>query len=202
MPQVATHFEDLEQQAHAARLGMWVFLASEALLFTGLFVLYAAYRTLHAAEFEVGVVHNAKLLGSTNTLVLLCSSFTVASALRVLRDGRRGRALSLLATTIALGLLFLGIKGIEYAKHFREGAFPGKDEFITLYFAMTGLHALHVAIGMGILVFVARGVARREIAPPFVHRLEVGAIYWHLVDMIWIFLWPLFYLTPGGGGGS
>jgi len=123
--QVAVQFEDLAKQKHAARLGMWLFLGSELLLFAGLFALYTAYRTMYAADFARGVHHNSLWIGTTNTVVLIVSSFTVAWSIHALRNGNRRMALGALGVTMLLGLLFLVFKGIEYGEHFREGVFPG-----------------------------------------------------------------------------
>jgi cytochrome c oxidase subunit 3 len=203
------HFQDLEQQAHAARLGIWVFLASELLLFAGLFALYGAYRAHYPAAFGQGVEHNVRILGTVNTAVLICSSYSVASSVHALRKGRAKLAAGLLAFTLLCGSLFLVIKGIEYTEHFRDGVFPGGHGayfagqaqglkvFYTLYFLMTGLHGIHVVVGMGILVWLCRGILQGKIAVPHAYRLEIGAVYWHLIDVVWIFLWPIFYLTPG-----
>jgi cytochrome c oxidase subunit 3 len=209
---VAEHFESIDKQAHAARLGMWVFLGSEVLFFSGLFALYTAYRTEHPHGFGVGVAHNTLAWGSVNTAVLLVSSYTVALAVHMLRGGRRRASALLIGATIALGLLFLGIKAGEYEKHFSEGIYPGgwgqffqengdagTKMFFTLYYCMTGLHALHVFAGMCVLALLLAKVLRRDIGEWAPHPLEVGAVYWHLVDVIWIFLWPLFYLIPGSG---
>lgn len=204
----AEPFTDGAQQAHAARLGMWVFLASELLLFAGLFTLFAAYRTEHPDGFRVGVEHATKVLGSINTAVLLVSSTLVALAVSALRRGRTRTSALLVLGTIALGGIFLAIKIAEYLQHFREGihpgghgAFfdahpePGLSLFWTLYFGMTGLHAVHVAVGASLLAIAAVGILSGRISQASVHRLEIFAIYWHLVDLIWIFLWPLFYLA-------
>jgi cytochrome c oxidase subunit 3 len=206
----AEHFEDLEKQAHAAHLGMWVFLASEVLFFSGLFALYTGYRTVHPRGFGVGVEHNTLAWGSVNTVVLLVSSYTVALAVHRLREGKRRASAALVAVTVALGLCFLVVKAGEYAKHFREGIYPagagafyvahgdpGTKMFFNLYFFMTGLHALHVLVGMGVLSALFVRIARRGIGARTSHPLAIGAVYWHLVDVIWIFLWPLFYLVPG-----
>jgi cytochrome c oxidase subunit 3 len=206
----ADHFADLRTQQHAARLGMWVFLASEVLFFAGLFVLYVSYRVEHPRGFGVGVVHNTLVLGSINTAVLLVSSYTIASAVHGLRLGRRRAAAWLIGATVFLGLCFLGIKAAEYGQHFRDGIYPGgqgaffRDHgdagtkmFFTLYFCMTGLHAIHVIAGMCVLTFLLIKVLRAQIGPSASYPLAIGAIYWHLVDLIWIFLWPLFYLIPG-----
>jgi cytochrome c oxidase subunit 3 len=205
-----SHFEDIEQQAHAARLGMWVFLASEVLFFSGLFTLYIAYRAEHPQGFDFGVEHNTVLLGSANTCVLLVSSYTVALAVHQLRGGHRRSSAALVGVTTLLGGAFLVIKTIEYLHHFAEGIYPGGvgsyfvlhpvaglKMFFNLYYFMTGLHALHVIAGMGVLVAMFLRVLRGSVGPEAPHPLAVGAVYWHLVDVIWIFLWPLFYLTPG-----
>jgi cytochrome c oxidase subunit 3 len=209
----ATHapeaqFETLEQQAHAAKLGMWVFLGSELLLFAGLFALFVSYRMHFPDGFREGVEHNTKVLGSINTAVLLVSSTLVASSVHALRSGRRALALVLVLVTVAMGGVFLAIKVTEYRMHFHEGIYPGGvgsffaehdapglATFWTLYFITTGLHAIHVTVGMLLLLTVAFGIMTGKVAAPSTHRLEIGAIYWHLVDVIWIFLWPLFYLA-------
>jgi cytochrome c oxidase subunit III len=205
---VAEHFEDAARQAHAAKLGMAVFLATEALLFAGLFTLFAAYQTHYPAAFHEGVRHNTKVLGSINTGVLLVSSTLVACAVHMMRRGLRRVAAVLVAFTMSLGLVFLAIKFTEYAIHFREGIFPGGTgaffhehpaaglpAFWTLYYAVTGLHAVHVIVGITVLGFMLVGILRGRIAPPMTYPLENGALYWHLVDVIWIFVWPLFYLA-------
>jgi cytochrome c oxidase subunit 3 len=211
MPErVAEHFEDIQKQAHAARLGMWVFLGTEVLFFSGLFTLYAAYRTEHPYGFGVGVLHDTLAYGSINTGVLLLSSFTVALAVHELRHDRRHTCALLLGATLVLGLGFLGIKTAEYLQHFHDGIYPGgwggffrehpdpgTKMFFTLYYCMTGLHAVHVFAGVCVLGFLLVKVLRRDIGAWAPHPLEIGAIYWHLVDVIWIFLWPLFYLIPG-----
>jgi cytochrome c oxidase subunit III len=207
---VAEHFEDLSKQAHAARLGMWVFLGSEVLFFSGLFALYATYRTEHPGGFAVAVQHNTIGWGSVNTGVLLLSSYTIALAVHRIRQGSVRTSLRLIAATIALGGIFLAIKTREYLDHFGEGIYPGgvgsfyrahgdpgTKMFFTLYYCMTGLHAAHVVAGMCVLAFLLWKVARGDVGPWAPHPLAIGAVYWHLVDVIWIFLWPLFYLLPG-----
>ncbi len=203
------HFESLHQQAHAARFGMWLFLASEVLLFGGLFALFATYSVHFPEGFRQGVTENTKVLGSINTGVLLVSSWAIAGSVHVLRAGKRGLAGLLMMVTILLGGVFLVIKFVEYGEHFREGIFPGGkgayfathsavnglSEFWTLYFLTTGLHALHVTVGMTILSLLFISLLRKRLFPLVAHRLEIGAIYWHLVDVIWIFVWPLYYLA-------
>jgi cytochrome c oxidase subunit 3 len=204
----AEHFESLEQQAHAAHLGMWIFLASEALLFAGLFALYVVYRFQHPHGFDIGVQHAEKTIGSVNTAILLTSSYAVASAVLSLRSSKRGRTVALLMATIGLGLSFIALKLYEYSLHFDEGIYPGAKglffdkfpapgvgPFWTLYYVMTGLHVIHVTAGLSVLAWVTWKVARGKLMPPHDHPLSLAAMYWHLVDIIWIFLWPLFYLT-------
>ena len=206
----AEQFENMTRQAHAARLGMWVFLSSEVLFFAGLFALYATYRVEHPDGFGEGVLDNTLVQGSINTAVLLVSSYTIALAVHQLRQGNVKATARLIGATIFLGLCFLGIKTQEYLEHFSEGIYPGGagtffrthttpgiKMFFTLYFCMTGLHALHVIAGISVLSFLLWKVVRGQIGPWAPHPLAIGAVYWHLVDAIWIFLWPLFYLVPG-----
>lgn len=200
--ELAEHFGDLEQQTHAARFGMWVFLASEVLLFAGLFTFYAAYRYMHAAAFASAITTNNKLLGSLNTVVLITSSFTIALAIDAAEHGRVRKARFLVGATLVLALAFLVDKFVEYGQHFDEGIWPGGHGgqtggaaiFYTLYFLITGAHAVHVIIGMCVLGWLGIRLSKPRVS----HLgLELGGLYWHLVDIIWIFLWPLFYLTGG-----
>lgn len=206
---VESHFATMEQQAHAARLGMWLFLSSEMLLFAGFFALFLAYRAHYPEGFAEGVRHNTKVLGSINTGVLLFSSYLAAVAVHRVREGRFGLAAAHVLATIVLGGAFLAIKITEYLHHFHEGIYPGGHGhffalhpaaglpvFWTLYFLATGLHALHVTIGMVLLATTLHGMRRRLITPRAPQRMEIAAVYWHLVDLIWIFLWPLLYLAP------
>jgi cytochrome c oxidase subunit 3 len=189
---------------------MWVFLGSETLLFAALFGLYAAYRAEYAPAFEEGASHMAHVLGAINTLILLTSSLVAAIALEALERGRVRTAALLALATAALGGCFLGLKSVEYAEHLRHGmslggrgaffaghAARGLPVFVTLYYLMTGLHALHVTAGVGILLWLAHGVASGAIAPRAPHRFELGVLYWHLVDTLWVFLWPMFYFSGG-----
>ncbi|GAC1578021.1 MAG: cytochrome c oxidase subunit 3 family protein [Polyangiales bacterium] len=204
----AAHFESLEQQAHAAHFGMWVFLASEVLLFAGLFALYAVYRAQHPQGFNIGLEHSEKSIGSINTAILLASSYAVATSVLTLRARKRALTIGLLLATIGLGIVFIGLKFYEYSLHFHEGIWPGGQglffqkfpvpgvaSFWTLYYVMTGLHVIHVTAGLCVLSYMTFKVARGTVIPPHDHPLALSAMYWHLVDIIWIFLWPLFYLT-------
>jgi cytochrome c oxidase subunit III len=206
-PEVEEHFGSFATQEHAVRFGMWLFLASEALLFGALFGLYTAYRLLYPEAFHAALHENSLVLGTVNTFVLVTSSFTVALAIHAMRVGRPRLTIKLLAVTIALGAVFLVLKGIEYAGHFSHGIFPGRyyafeeldsfgaNTFFTLYFFMTGLHALHVVGGLILLVVLAVLTHRHRVRPTRYTALDMGGLYWHLVDLIWLFLWPLFYLV-------
>lgn len=208
----AAHFESAERQGQAATLGMWVFLASEVLFFGALFVIYAAYRTREPRAFAEAVAENTFWWGSGNTLVLLTSSLFIALSVHMLRRSRARAACWLVGATVFLGMLFLGIKSYEYVEHFRHGIYPGGQgqwfadqpraaamvAFWTLYYLMTGLHALHVIIGVLLLSVIGWCVARRRVTRLAPQALENGAMYWHLVDIVWLFLWPCFYLTNGG----
>jgi cytochrome c oxidase subunit III len=208
LPAEHSHFDSLERRADAGRFAMWVFLASEVLFFGGLFALYFSYRLAFPHAFAEGIQKNTLWPASVNTLVLLVSSFAVAVAVDHLRHGRERHALRFVLVTAALGAAFIGIKAYEYSVHFAHGVFPGGDPgvpnpvpasgsavFHTLYFAMTGLHAIHVFVGIGMLAVFAWLLRTARLRALEYHRLEIGALYWHLVDIVWLFLWPLFYLT-------
>lgn len=200
-------FSKIEVQDHALRLGMWVFLGSEMLLFSGLFAVYAFYRAMYGVEFTDAIHHNTVFYGTLNTYVLLTSSFTVALSIWAVRSGRPRIAVGLLGVTALQGFVFLGVKTIEYARHVHEGALPGPfyhfaelptfgaNRFFTLYWVMTGLHAAHVTAGLIVILWMARQAYRRVYTPKEHTWLELGTLYWHLVDVIWIFLWPLLYLS-------
>jgi cytochrome c oxidase subunit 3 len=200
-------YTDPRQRTHALHLGMWSFLGSETLLFAGLFALYASYRAKFPLEFKLGVAHNNALIGTANTAVLIISSFFVAFAVHALRGGNHRACVRSLAVAFLLGLTFLVLKSIEYTEHLREGFAPGvyysatelptrgASLFFTLYFMMTGLHALHVMAGMTLLAWLALRVRRGKTHATHRTELELGGLYWHLVDVVWIFLWPLLYLT-------
>ncbi len=203
---LAEQFTTLEKQAHASRLGMWVFICTEILLFGGLFVSYAYYRAMFPEEFREASRHLKTWIGTLNTFVLLTSSFTVAMSLHFARTTRGRGAAGLLALSIGLALLFLAFKGYEYSQDFAEGLFPGRlvrepalrnpggGIFLGLYYMMTGLHAIHVTIGIGVLAVMGVLASRGAFSAHYDTPLELGAMYWHLVDAIWIFLWPLLYL--------
>ena len=202
----AHHFATFAQQEHAARLGMWLFLATEILLFGGLFVAYAVYRSVFGEAFHEASRHLDAQLGTINTVVLITSSLAVAASIHYAKHDKRAAVLACLAIALLLALAFLGIKSIEYLHKFHEGALPGKyysysevqlpgaSLFYTLYFLMTGLHGVHVVVGMGVLTWMGVRAWRGEFAGGYHLPLEIGGLYWHLVDVIWIFLYPMLYL--------
>lgn len=203
---LAHHFESLEKQRYAARLGMWVFLATEVLLFAALFAGYAVYRFLFAADFAAASRHLQTWIGLVNTLVLVTSSFTVAMGFDRAGRGDGKGTRRLFGVSILLGCVFLAFKYVEYAHHFHAGELPGRyyassevlgpggPLFFALYFLITGLHGVHVVVGMTVLAVVGlragRGAYTREYHVP----VELAGLYWHLVDLIWIFVFPLIYL--------
>jgi len=206
-PRLAHHFDSMKTQDHASRLGMWLFLGTEVLLFAGLFLGYSVYRHFYHETFHHASRHLNLVLGTINTVVLITSSFTVAMALHSVKQGKNKIAAALLMFTIACACAFLVIKGFEYAEKFEEGALPGKwfhfhemegfpgaNMFYTVYFLTTGLHAFHVIVGMAILSWVLINVARGRFTPKYHMGVELGGLYWHLVDLVWIFLFPLLYL--------
>jgi cytochrome c oxidase subunit III len=193
------------KDAEGAKLGMWIFLFTEVLLFGGLFLLYSAYRTKYTADFHAGGQSLDTLIGVANTIILLTSSLTVASSVTALQKGNKKLCLALLATTIAFGLAFLTNKYIEWSDEIRRGMYPNSPEllkhpdgikiFFGLYYSMTGLHGLHVIAGITVLAFIFDFVRRNKITPSDPVKLENAGLYWHLVDIIWVFLLPLFYLA-------
>jgi cytochrome c oxidase subunit 3 len=209
----AHHYGTFEKEAHATRFGLWIFLVSEILLFAGLITLYSGSRVMHPEAFAEGIGHNLRWVGSVNTLVLITSSFTVALAVRAAGSQQMRSTGWLLGVTAILGFVFLGFKSFEYAEHLAEGAGPGGDTlfyvvhdtrglpvFFSLYYLTTGAHAFHVIVGLIVIGVLLAKVVRQPPNPRLSHQVELGALYWHLVDVIWIFLWPLYYLTDGGGG--
>jgi cytochrome c oxidase subunit 3 len=252
---LAHHFDTAEQQFESGKLGMWIFLATEILLFGGLFCAYAVYRSSHPEIFLYAHRYLDKTLGAINTAVLICSSFTMAWAVRCAQLGRRKALVRLLAATIALAGCFLGIKYVEYEHKWKEGLLWGKrfhakleqpaapavappvptpsinpeersliapaaegpkglakpgqrplwetgtggppknlQTFFAVYFTMTGLHGIHVIAGMVVLTLMLLRARRGEFGPAYFTPVDLAGLYWHLVDLIWIYLFPLLYL--------
>ena len=216
------HHMDSTTAYHSAKLGMWLFLATEILLFGGLFAAFALFRYLHLEEFH----HASKLLdwrlGGLNTLVLIFSSFLAAWAVDAAQHGDNAKVRKLFLGTIVCGVIFLIVKYFEYRSKFSHGLFPdvlnifffpdslkahathvwGSPEFVKeyaqffgLYYCMTMLHALHVILGMGLLTWGYLKARKNRFSAEYYTPIEIGALYWHLVDLIWIYLFPLLYLV-------
>jgi cytochrome c oxidase subunit III len=216
---LAHHFENLDQQRDAATLGMWAFLATEVLFFGGVLTAFSVYRYWYKDGFIAGTMCQSVLIGTINTAVLLTSSLTMALAVRAAALSHRFALVMFLGLTIMLGAAFIGVKGYEYRRDFHEGLFPGattfapvpsvKEEWARLginpvlrevelyfvfYFVLTGLHALHMIIGMTILAIMFFRARRGRYTSGYAAPVEVIGLYWHFVDIAWIFLFPILYL--------
>jgi cytochrome c oxidase subunit III len=210
-PALAHQFDTLGQQREAATLGMWVFLVTEVLFFGGLFAAYTVYRSLYPEAFAAASHELDVTLGAINTAVLITSSLTMALAVHAAQIGQRRLLLLFLAATMVLGTAFLGIKSFEYYHKFVEHHVPGAafqfeaeyarqaQIFFSLYFVMTGLHAVHMVIGLGIMAVMVWMSWRGRITPDYFNPIEVSGLYWHFVDIVWIFLFPLLYLVGRHG---
>jgi cytochrome c oxidase subunit III len=187
-----------------SRMGMWLFLFTELILFGGLFFTYSVYRFLHQQDFHVAAKSMNVFIGTANTLILLTSSLTIALSIVAMQNRKKILSLSLQGITVIFGLLFLVNKYIEWSTEIGHGNYPGSPELVSqssghilffgLYYVMTGLHGLHVIVGMVLIMFMMRFTIKDVITPDSYVKLEAAGLYWHLVDIIWIFLFPLFYL--------
>ena len=215
-PALRHHFATEEQQRDASSLGMWIFLATEVMFFGGLFCAYLIYRRWYFGDFAAASKSIDALLGGINTAVLICSSLTVVLAIWAAQTARRGIMLLMLVLTMIFGLTFLGIKAKEYKDKFVEHHVPGAtfnfdheeipghpgqyanpqhaQIFFALYFIMTGLHALHMIVGLGIFTWLLWMAWKGRFTPEYHTPLEIGGLYWHFVDIVWIYLFPLLYL--------
>lgn len=192
------------KDAIGAKMGMWLFLFTEMLLFGGLFLLYMAYRLQYSQDFVIAAKELNLMLGTINTIVLLTSSLTMALSIAAIQRGKKALSIWMLVLTLAFALTFMVIKYFEWSAKIHHGIFPGSPDlmnmvngeiiFYGLYYSMTGLHALHVVIGAIILTFMLVFLFRNKITQQDYIKLENSGLYWHLVDLIWIFLYPLFYL--------
>jgi cytochrome c oxidase subunit 3 len=209
--QPALQFVDLRQQHDVARLGMWVFLATEVLFFGGLILAYCVYRSSYPGGFAEAARHTKIVIGTANTAILLTSSFLVAWAVTAARLRESRFAAFLLWTAALLGVVFLGLKGMEYTMEYHEQLLPGVDFsfagpqahavhlFFSFYIVATGLHAVHVAVGIAVLVAVGIRAHQRAYSEVYHSPITVAGLYWHFVDLVWIFLFALIYL-PGRSG--
>ena len=205
---LAHQFDDLKQQREADELGMWLFLSTEIMFFGGMFLAYTIYRTQDEAAFAAASHQLDLLLGTVNTAVLLCSSLSMALAVFAAETSQRRKLVVLLAVTMVLGCVFLGIKGTEYFHKYEHGLMPvmglpfewhgpspGHAEmFFDLYFLMTGVHALHMLIGLGVLLILLIKSSRGDMLGDFSTPVHLTGLYWHFVDIVWVFLFPLLYL--------
>ena len=206
------HFVSSEQQFDSAKLGMWLFLITEVLLFSGMFVAYAVYRQWHPDAFVEASATLDVTLGTINTLVLLTSSLTVALSIHFIQRDEVKKCVYSLLTTVALAGVFMVIKYFEYTAKFEHGVYPGglfdphgghyehlaqipyAPQFFSIYFVMTGIHGAHVLIGMLVLAWVAFMAWRGDFSSEYYTHIELSGLYWHLVDIVWIFLFPMLYL--------
>ena len=216
-PALQHHFENMEQQREAGNIGMWVFLVTEIMFFGGMFLAYTLYRSSYPMAFASASNHLSLPLGAINTVVLIFSSFTMALAVYSAQVGNRRNQVLCLAFTLVLGLTFLGIKAVEYHDKYVDNLIPGElipghkfnpdkvhllqgaakenvQMFYWIYFAMTGMHAIHMIIGVGLLSVILYFAARGRYGPEYHNPVEISGLYWHFVDIVWIFLFPLLYL--------
>jgi cytochrome c oxidase subunit III len=215
-PELLHHFAEAGQQRNAASLGMWVFLATEVMFFGGMFCAYLVYRHWYFGDFGAASKSIDATLGAANTAVLICSSLTVVLAVWAAQSARRALLIGMLSVTMLFGLAFLGIKGYEYYEKFEEHHVPGPsfsfnnvpipghpgefanprhaEIYFSLYFLMTGIHALHMIVGLGIFTWLLIMACKGRFTPEYHTPVEIGGLYWHFVDIIWIYLFPLLYL--------
>jgi len=205
-PELRHHFVDLAAQKEASTLGMWVFLVTEVLFFGGMFTAYVIYRATYRRAFEGASNLLDIRLGAFNTAVLILSSLTMALAVWASGQGKKKALILFLALTMVLGSVFLGVKVVEYAQKFEHHEVPGpafvvphglppqSEMFFSLYFCMTGLHALHMIIGLGLLTWLVVKAQRGAFSPRYNTPVDMVGLYWHFVDIVWIFLFPLLYL--------
>lgn len=192
-------------ERHGAAFGMWLFLITELLFFGGLFLLYSVFRAQYPQEFHAAAHTENTVLGLVNTVLLITSSLTIALSLSALKGGRKGLSVSFQGVTLLLGIAFLVNKYFEWGEKIAHGMYPdspvllqkGKGEtlFYSLYYVMTGLHGLHVLIGIGVIAAMAYLTVREKITALDAVKLENTGLYWHFVDIVWIYLFPLFYLV-------
>jgi cytochrome c oxidase subunit 3 len=206
-PELKHHFDDPEQQLESSTLGMWIFLATEIMFFGGMFGSYTVYRSAYPAAFASTSHFMNVTAGAINTGVLICSSLTMALAVRAAQLGQKKALILLLCLTLTLGCVFLGIKGMEYHEkwvehhvpgpsfHYEEAQYARQAEILFyLYFAMTGLHAVHMIVGAGLLITLIVMASRNRFSSAWYTPVDMIGLYWHFVDIVWIFLFPLLYL--------
>jgi cytochrome c oxidase subunit 3 len=204
----AHHFDSADTQFDSGRMGVWLFLVTEVLFFGGLFCAFAIYRSWYFDSFVAAHHHLDKVMGGVNTLVLICSSLTMALAVRSAQTNNKKLTTALLAVTLLCAMGFLVVKYFEYSHKVHDGLLPGKyfthggagavpfqGIFFAVYFMMTGIHGLHVVIGMGLILWILLRNERGEFSSRYYAPVENVGLYWHLVDLVWIYLFPLLYLV-------
>ena len=226
-PDLQHHFYSMDQQLEASTLGMWVFLVTEIMFFGGMFMAYILYRHLYPAAWQLGSHHLDVSLGATNTIVLICSSLTMALAVRSAQVSSRKGQIWFLILTIVFGSAFLVVKYFEYAEKFEHHLVPGptfnmpteeypngiiapdqeanhQQLFFSLYFMLTGVHAAHMVVGIVLMLVILAMAIRGRFSASYYTPVEISGLYWHFVDIVWIFLFPLLYLLGahlGAHGG-
>ena len=207
-PNLAHHFESMEAQKEASLLGMWLFLVTEILFFGGALTAYLIYRSWYPDAFAMASSEIAILPGAINTAVLILSSLTMALAVHAAQTNERGKIMFFIVITMILGAAFLGIKAYEYHEKYLEHHIPGfglpfvfeepytrpAQIFFSIYFVLTGLHAVHMVIGLGIMTWMFIWTKNGLISADYYAPIEIAGLYWHFVDIVWIFLFPLLYL--------
>jgi cytochrome c oxidase subunit 3 len=206
-PGLQHHFDTPEQQQESSSLGMWIFLVTELMFFGGMFLGYTVYRNVYHEAFASTSRYMNVMLGAFNTGVLICSSLTMALAVRSAQIGRRKALIWFLIGTLLLGSVFLGVKAVEYHEKWEDHHIPGPEFhyddsrfaqqaqiLFFLYFAMTGMHAIHMIVGAGLLIWLILMSIRERFSPAWYTPVEMVGLYWHFVDIVWIFLFPLLYL--------
>jgi cytochrome c oxidase subunit 3 len=213
-PNLQHHFYSLEQQLEASTLGMWVFLVTEIMFFGGMFMAYIVYRMLYPEAWVLGSNHLDVTLGALNTAVLICSSLTMVLAVRAAQTNNRGGQILNLILTIVFGSVFLVVKYFEYAEKFEHHLVPGasfdmtlpqaaqQQLFFSIYFMMTGIHALHMVVGIVLMLVILAMAMRGKFNAEWYTPVEMSGLYWHFVDIVWIFLFPLLYLLGAHFGAS
>ena len=216
-PSLQHHFDDLGQQYEASNMGMWAFIAQEIMFFGGLFGGYTVYRYRFYDAFVDGSQHLPIFWGGLNTVILIGSSLTVAMAVRCAQEGKVAAIRNWILATMALGTAFLGVKAIEYTDKWHHHLVPGfhwdpvlanidpslagpEKIFFSFYFVMTGMHALHMVIGIGLMIWLLLKNAKGQFSAEYYNPVENFGLYWHFVDIVWIFLFPLLYLIGGRHG--
>jgi cytochrome c oxidase subunit 3 len=205
-PNLQHHFYSMEQQLEASTLGMWLFLVTEVMFFGGMFLAYIIYRVLYPEAWVLGSNHLDVVMGALNTAVLICSSLTMALAVRAAQTSNRGAQIVNLVLTIFFGSIFLVVKYFEYAEKFEHHLVPGRhfdmtlpqaaqqQLFFSIYFMMTGIHAIHMVVGIGLMLVILAMAWRGRFSADYYTPVEMSGLYWHFVDIVWIFLFPLLYL--------